>query len=172
MSAVTDAKGVLPKGEIEKPADHIVIVCKHRYPGTAQHIEDAQKEEPKPQYPSVLTVDRAGADDRRAAATGPYATKDYYDRDEYPPAMFKEGGKGAHVAWVAAPDNRGAGSSIGHQVRKLNLQEGETVEIRVVSDPENDNPGCPKCLCQSVNEKLKHQDKGYKEATLLKAETV
>lgn len=41
------------------------------------------------------------------------------DRDEYPPAMFKEGGNGASVRPIAPPDNRGAGKCIGAQCRDL-----------------------------------------------------
>lgn len=41
------------------------------------------------------------------------------DRDEYPPAMFGEGGKDASVQKIASSDNRGAGSSMGQQCRGL-----------------------------------------------------
>lgn len=47
------------------------------------------------------------------------ATEKDKDRDEYPPAMFKEGGNGASVKKIDSSDNRGAGSSIGQQYRGL-----------------------------------------------------
>ena len=40
-----------------------------------------------------------------------------YDRDEYPPAESRQGGKGADVRHVPSADNRGAGASQGNQLR-------------------------------------------------------
>ena len=40
------------------------------------------------------------------------------DRDEYPPAMSKEGGTGASVKLINPSDNRGSGSSISGKLRK------------------------------------------------------
>jgi filamentous hemagglutinin len=37
------------------------------------------------------------------------------DRDEWPPAMFEEGGAGSGGRGVTSADNRGAGASIGNQ---------------------------------------------------------
>ena len=54
------------------------------------------------------------------------------DRDEYPPAMFEEGGSGASVKHINPSDNRGAGSSIGHQMSDVN--DGDYVQI-VVGEP-------------------------------------
>lgn len=52
------------------------------------------------------------------------------DRDEYPPAMFKEGGEGASVKHIDPSDNRGAGACIGSQCR--DISNGQKVEIKVV----------------------------------------
>ena len=52
------------------------------------------------------------------------------DRDEYPPAMFKEGGKGSSVKPLTPGDNRGTGACIGAQCRSL--PNGATVEVKVV----------------------------------------
>jgi hypothetical protein len=41
------------------------------------------------------------------------------DRDEWPMAMFKEGGKGASVRLINPSDNRGLGSYIKNQCRDL-----------------------------------------------------
>jgi len=51
------------------------------------------------------------------------------DRDEYPPAMFQEGGSGSSVRNIAPSDNRGAGSCIGHQCREL--PDGSRVKLEV-----------------------------------------
>jgi Deoxyribonuclease NucA/NucB len=49
----------------------------------------------------------------------------------YPPAVFQEGGKGASVRPISPGDNRGAGSTMGHQLRQY--PDGTTVKI-VVTD--------------------------------------
>ena len=56
-------------------------------------------------------------------------TKPGKDRDEYPPAMFKEGGAGADVKHIDSCDNRGAGSCMGHQCAKY--PNGTKVKIKV-----------------------------------------
>jgi hypothetical protein len=40
-----------------------------------------------------------------------------FDRDEYPVAMSREGGKGAHVAYVPSAENRRAGTYMGGKLR-------------------------------------------------------
>ena len=59
-------------------------------------------------------------------------TKKNLDRDEYPPAMFDEGGTGASVRYVSPSDNRGAGSCIGNQC--TTLPDGTKVKIVVEED--------------------------------------
>jgi hypothetical protein len=49
------------------------------------------------------------------------------DRDEYPPAMFKEGGKDASVWKIGSSDNRGSGASMGHQCSSV--KDGYQVRI-------------------------------------------
>ncbi|MGX5519299.1 NucA/NucB deoxyribonuclease domain-containing protein [Bacillus cereus] len=51
------------------------------------------------------------------------------DRDEYPMAMCREGGKGADIKHIKPADNRGAGSYIGNKVEKL--PDGTKVKIVV-----------------------------------------
>ena len=48
------------------------------------------------------------------------------DRDEWPMAMFKEGGEGASVRYIDPSDNRGAGSSIGNA-----LPDGKRMLFRI-----------------------------------------
>jgi hypothetical protein len=45
-----------------------------------------------------------------------YPSNSTSDRDEYPPAMSSEGGSGADVRYIDPADNRGAGSTMGHQL--------------------------------------------------------
>ncbi|MBK7717164.1 MAG: hypothetical protein IPI38_17430 [Gemmatimonadetes bacterium] len=50
--------------------------------------------------------------------------------DEYPPAILNTGGTGASVRYVTPSDNRGAGASIGNQLRQV--PDGSYVSITVV----------------------------------------
>jgi hypothetical protein len=52
---------------------------------------------------------------RRASLRG-IPTKKGYDRDEYPPAMADEGGKGASVRYILSSENRSAGGVMSHQL--------------------------------------------------------
>jgi RHS repeat-associated protein len=100
-----------------------VTVDSARYPQTAAHIARAQAAG----QPRTLTVDRAGAAVNRREALRGMPTKAGKDRDEYPPAMFKEGGRGASREYIPPGDNRGAGGSIGRQCR--HLRDGDRVTI-------------------------------------------
>lgn len=102
-----------------------IIVSKKRFPESAKHIEDAQKAG----APKTLTVDRAGAAERRRAALKGKDREVGKDRDEYPPAMTMEGGKGASVRNVDRPDNRGAGACVGAQCR--DVPDGGKIRIDV-----------------------------------------
>ena len=51
------------------------------------------------------------------------------DRDEYPPAMMKEGGKGSSVKAIDRSDNRGAGACMGAQCR--GLPDGTKIKINI-----------------------------------------
>ena len=112
-----------------KPRD--VLVSRNRYPESAAHIDHAQRMG----QPTVLTLDRVRATERRRASLQyikrqsdrPIAGK---DRDEYPPAMTREGGFNANVRSIEAHDNRGAGKSIANQVR--DVPDGGRIRILVV----------------------------------------
>jgi hypothetical protein len=101
-------------------------VSKSRYPESAKHIEDAQAAG----QPSTLTVDRSGATQRRAESLRGFDRVSGLDRDEYPPAVFSEGGEGASVRAISPSDNRGAGASIGNQLR--GIPNGTRVKLVVV----------------------------------------
>lgn len=98
-----------------------------KYPQSAKHIIDAQKAG----APKILTVDRAGAAQRRKIALQGKKIKPNKDRDEYPMAMTKEGGNGASVKAIDKSDNRGAGACIGAQCR--DVANGEKIHV-IVTD--------------------------------------
>ncbi len=95
------------------PCERTVVISRTASPEAAQHIVDAQASG----HPSVLTLDRAGATGRRAASLSGFPTRPGMDRDEYPPAVFLEGGAGASVRHITASDNRSAGAQMGSQLR-------------------------------------------------------
>jgi hypothetical protein len=127
---------VVPKGYwrippitsvVARPWQSVVVnISRRQYPGAARHIEDAIRKG----HPRVLTIDRSGAARRRGAATSGTPTKAGYDRDEYPPALFKEGGAGASVRHVKIFDNRGSGSSFRWQLD--GVPDGAKVFINIV----------------------------------------
>ena len=118
--------GAKGEGGTESNAEKIVTISKSRFPESAQHIEDAVGAG----KPGTLTIDRANAASRRRDSLRGIETKSGFDRDEYPPAMFKEAGKGSSVRHINPSDNRGAGACIGAQCRVL--PNGTNVRIDVV----------------------------------------
>jgi RHS repeat-associated protein len=92
----------------------------------AQHADDAIKAG----KPDVLTIERPGAPANRQAATGSFDRVPGKQLDEYPPAMFKEGGAGASVRPINPRDNMSAGACIGNACR--GLPDGTRVRIKVV----------------------------------------
>jgi hypothetical protein len=80
-------------------------------------------------HPDVLTIDRTGIKANRAAATGGLETVPGMHLDEYPPAMFKEGGAGASVRAIDPQDNTRAGGYIGACCR--GLPDGAKIKIQV-----------------------------------------
>jgi hypothetical protein len=100
------------------------------YPFSAIHISLAQSMG----QPRVLTIDRDHADENRddsLRGIPPYGGG--FDRDEYPPAMFREGGNEASVFPNPFGDNRGSGSTLGHLLAPF--PNGTQVEIRIRNGP-------------------------------------
>lgn len=100
-----------------------IAISKTKSPQTLRHVQDAIAKG----YPAVLTIDRAGADDNREQSLAGIATKDGFQRDEYPPAMSKEGGvaeigpmkgKRADVRLIPSADNSSSGASMGVKLRQ------------------------------------------------------
>jgi RHS repeat-associated protein len=110
--------------EAAAAAPKTIVIDSAKYPESAAHAAAAQAAG----KPSVLTVDRAGAPARRSEAMQGTKPTPGKDRDEYPPAMFKEGGKDASLRSINSGDNRGAGASMGHQCSSV----GDGSKVRIV----------------------------------------
>jgi len=95
----------------------------NKYPESAQHLKDAGYDN------KTVIVDRAGAAKRRRDALSDVEPKPKLDRDEMPPAIFKEGSQS--VRHISPADNRGAGASIGNQLRGT----PDGVKVRIKVDP-------------------------------------
>ncbi|WP_146551797.1 T7SS effector LXG polymorphic toxin [Rummeliibacillus sp. SL167] len=103
-----------------------VTISKSKYPESAKHIEDAQKNG----QPSELTIKRDTSKANRRESLKGLNKVTGKDLDEYPPAMFEEGGKGASVRPIPQSDNRGSGSTMGHQLRPY--PDGTKVKIKII----------------------------------------
>jgi hypothetical protein len=90
-----------------------VVVSLSKYPHIAAHIRAAIRGG----RPVLLHIDRRHADQHRDTSTAVLPTKAGYDRDEYPPAMSREGGRRADVRYVDSHENRAAGASMGYHLR-------------------------------------------------------
>lgn len=88
-----------------------VEVSRARWPHVADHVGDVRRH-----YRRVLHIDRAGADANRDASLEGFPTRAGFDRDEYPPAVSREGGEGANVRYVPSSENRSQGSVMGHRL--------------------------------------------------------
>lgn len=108
------------------PEYYVVIVDSQKYPQTAEHIKMAQTMG----FPEFVTLGRQMRWNGCKTSLADVKTSPIYDRDEWPMAVFEEGGHGADVAYIKGCDNRGAGSSIGWQMR--GFPDGSRVRVRVI----------------------------------------
>ncbi|WP_024910732.1 RHS repeat-associated core domain-containing protein [Chania multitudinisentens] len=108
--------------------DHDIIleISRAEYPETTGHIQDAINAG----HPSIITIDRDGSKQNRKDSLFGIPTQKGSDRDEWPMAMFKEGGSGASVEYISPGDNRGAGSSIGSALS--GYDNGTVVKVKIV----------------------------------------
>ena len=113
-----------------KPDPKPVYIDPEKHPEAAQHVKDAQAKG----QPDVVTVDREGAAGRRREATSGTPTESGRDRDEYPPAIAQEGGRGSSVRPIGSSDNRGAGGSLGSQIR--DVPNGGRIQIIPTKRPD------------------------------------
>ena len=70
------------------------------------------------------------ASQRRLAAIQGHSRPSGMDLDEYPPAIFKEGGAGASVRAIPSHENRAFGAMLMWKLR--NVRDGTSVEIEIV----------------------------------------
>jgi RHS repeat-associated protein len=123
--SIARAVGPARAAPTARRAVRTVTVSRRAHPEAAAHIERAQTAG----HPRMLTANRPGASSNRAEAMRGQPRRAGTDRDEYPPAMFQEGGRGSSVENIRPSDNRGAGASISRQCR--NVRNGERVTIVV-----------------------------------------
>ncbi|MFO3713032.1 RHS repeat-associated core domain-containing protein, partial [Pseudomonas amygdali pv. tabaci] len=90
--------------------DYLLRLKRSEYPETFGHIQDAINGG----QPYIVTIQRDAAKLNRKTSLKDVKTMKLKDRDEWPMAMFNEGGSGASVRHIGPSDNRGAGSSIGN----------------------------------------------------------
>lgn len=93
--------------------DIVLTIKKSDFPETAQHIQDAINDG----KPAIVTIDRLNAAAQRSKSLKNTPRMSGFDRDEWPMAMFVEGGNGASVRYISPSDNRGAGSAIMHALK-------------------------------------------------------
>lgn len=98
-----------------------VLLNRGKYPETAFHVQEAIKMG----APEVLVIERTGTEEKRDAwarvvGKQPNLKERGLDQDEYPMAMSSDrlgAGREANIALIDSSDNRGAGSSVGSQLR-------------------------------------------------------
>ena len=96
-----------------------------RYPNVADHARDAMAAGES----SICTIDRLGAAARRKESLRGVKTAPGKDRDEFPPAVCKEGGRGADVRLVPSKENRSEGAWMSGQLS--NWPDGSRIRIAV-----------------------------------------
>src|SRR3954453_1572523 len=116
-----------PKPSCQKPsAVQRIAFSKANYPNIRKHALAAIRNG----WPSVLVVNRPGADARRDRLLEDVPTRDGFDRDEYPPAVGRGNGTGlergrlprgwrADVRYVPSSENRSHGSVLGIKLRRF-----------------------------------------------------
>lgn len=102
-----------------------IEISSDRFGQAAEHVRDAISAG----QPDTLTVDRGRIKANRAAALKDFEKVPGMHLDEYPPAMFAEGGAGARVRAISPHDNMSLGAYIGFCCRKLS--NGSRIKIRV-----------------------------------------
>jgi filamentous hemagglutinin len=128
VGAVAAMAAVVPAGrvvEVAAPVVKEITLTVAEHGEAAVHAADAIKAGKS----DVLTIARDGAAANRKAAIGGMEKVPGKQLDEYPAAMFKEGGSGASVRAIKPSDNMSAGACIGNACR--GLPNGAKIKIRV-----------------------------------------
>jgi hypothetical protein len=106
--------------------DKVVKIPRSKYPEAAKHMDDAVDAG----HPRAVEIFRPGAKQNRRDSLRGTKRQSGYDRDEYPPAMSREGGTGSSVRPINPSDNRGAGSCVGWQC--VDLPDGSRILLDTV----------------------------------------
>jgi hypothetical protein len=128
MAPVAHASGKKTPGteSCSKPGGVQKLIFKRaEYPNIRRHFRAAVRRG----WPRRLVINRRGADARRDRLLAHIATRQGYDRDEYPPAALRGKGAGlergrhprgwrADVRYVPSSENRSHGASLGAQMSK------------------------------------------------------
>lgn len=101
-----------------------IVVDANKLPESAQHIDEAIQAGKK----NEGIYDPANASNRRKDNLNGIDTKKGKGRDKAPPAVMNTGEK-ASVKHINGSDNRGAGGSIGQQIKKSNVKPGDKIRI-------------------------------------------
>jgi len=127
VSGTKEAINLLTAVPTEHPGEvpTEIFIDPQSHPEAASHAEQAIKDGVSPEG----VIDRGGSNARRKNNLTGVPTKKGMDRDEFPPAVINNGGNGQSVMHINSSDNRGAGSSIGWQIR--NLPDNTRVKIVV-----------------------------------------
>lgn len=124
--APTTTDAVAPtEGTSANPMD--LFIDANQHPESAQHLNEAQAANNG--EPITGVVDRPGSGPRRQSNLKGITTEAGKDRDEVPPAVIKSD-VSTSVKLIPSGDNRGAGASIGNQLR--NVQDGTRVVLKVI----------------------------------------
>lgn len=102
-----------------------ITLSRRTHGEAAEHAADAIRAG----QPDVLTIYRPGTTTNRAGSLGGIEKVPGKHLDEYPPAMFKEGGTGSSVRPINPRDNMSSGACIGNACR--GLPDGTRIRIRV-----------------------------------------
>ncbi|WP_229203545.1 NucA/NucB deoxyribonuclease domain-containing protein [Dyadobacter jejuensis] len=106
-----------------------IFIDGNKHPESAKHLSEAIQNGAS----NEGVIDRAGASARRRENLSGTNTQRGMDRDEAPPAVINTG-SASSVRHIPSSDNRGAGASIGQQIRQL--PDGTRVRIL----PKIENP--------------------------------
>lgn len=98
---------------------------KDRWTEAVQHAVDAMKNG----HPNTYTIDRPGASARRSQSLKDYPKETGFDRDEWPTAVFNEGGQGASIRYIFPSDNKGLGAYLRNQIAPYD--NGTKVKIKI-----------------------------------------
>lgn len=125
LEKAVNAGSAVAKAKSDISVTKEVTLSRSIHGEAALHADDAIKAG----KPEVLTIARPGAPANRQASTGLLEKVPGKHLDEYPPAMFKEGGAGASVRPINPRDNMSAGACIGNACR--GLPNGARVKIKI-----------------------------------------